>query len=61
MAQSKQWIYPLNMVIFHSYVKVYQRVRDLIDGRCMEINFEMQKRMLQMDVSENLGVPIGNF
>jgi hypothetical protein len=49
------------MVIFHSYVKVYQRVRDLIDGRCMEINFEMQKRMLQMDVSENLGVPIGNF
>ena len=21
-----QWIYPLNMVIFHSYVTVYQRV-----------------------------------
>ena len=61
MAHGFTWIYPLNMVIFHSYVKVYQRVRDLIDGRCMEINFEIQKRMLQMDVSEKMGVPIGNF
>ena len=26
MTQSKQWIFPLKMVIFHSYVNVYQRV-----------------------------------
>ena len=27
MAQSKQWISPLKVVMFHSYVNIYQRVK----------------------------------
>ena len=30
MAIEMMWIYPLNMVISHSYVNVYQRVVDKI-------------------------------
>ena len=32
MAQSKYWIFPLKIVIFHSYVNVYQRVNICVAG-----------------------------
>jgi hypothetical protein len=55
------WIFPLNMVIFHSYVNVYQRVSFIQKFESAD-SWSMLIRLIKLEISgSNMIQPYGSF